>query len=95
MKIRFTRRAAADLDNVFAYVANENPRAAADLVGQITAAIRRLARFPDLGHATKPAGRQVMTVAKTRYRVFYRIREDEVRILTIRHTSRRPLRNAP
>jgi toxin ParE1/3/4 len=94
MKIRFTPRAAADLDDIFAYVAKENPRAAADLVDKITVAVQRLGRFPDLGHATNPAGRQVVTVARTRYRVFYRVRENEVRILTIRHTSRRPLRNA-
>jgi toxin ParE1/3/4 len=92
MRIRFTPKARADLDAIFAYTADENPSAAARLVLGIEASIDTLRDFPNLGHPTSPVGRHVLTVPGAPYRVYYRISGQEIRILTIRHTSRRPLR---
>ena len=92
MRVRFTRRARADLAAIFSYVAADNPRAAANLVGRIETLIDKLSLFPGLGHPTRPPGRYVLTVSGAPYQVFYRVARVEVRILRIRHTSRRPLR---
>ena len=92
MRIRLTKRARADLAAIFRYVAADNPKAAARLVRGIEALIDKLSFHPALGHPTEPPGRRVLTVPRAPYRVFYRLVGEEVRILTIRHTSRRPLR---
>jgi toxin ParE1/3/4 len=91
MRVRFTRRARADLASIFGYVAAESPAAAAALVESILAVIDNLPRFPDLGRPTHPPGRRVLTLPGAPYRVFYRVDGAEIRILHVRHTSRRPL----
>ena len=91
MRVRFTGRAHADIDAILRYMASENPQAAARLVGSIEALIENLSSHLLVGHATRPHGRYVLTVPRVPYKVFYRVAGDEVRILRIRHTSRRPL----
>ena len=93
MRVRFTARARANLDAIFRYIAADNPRAAADLVEGIENLIEKLSAYPDLGHPTRPPGRRVLTVPRAPYQVFYRVTEHEIRILMVRHTSRRPARH--
>jgi addiction module RelE/StbE family toxin len=91
MTIRFSSRALADLEGIFEHVAGENRRAASALVTRIELVIAMLAEHPKAGRPTHPAGRRVLTVPRLPYRVFYRIIGDDVFILRIRHTSRRPI----
>ena len=95
MRIRLTPRAGADLDAIGRYVAAESPRAAVEQLAAIRAAIEALVDFADLGHPSYPKGRRVRTVPRLPYRVLYRVIGDEIVVLHIRHTSRRPLRRAP
>jgi toxin ParE1/3/4 len=92
VKVRFTRKAQANLGAIFRHVSADNPEVAATLVLRIERLIEKLALYPQLGRRTEPPGRRVLTVPGIPYRVFYRITENEIRILTVRHTSRRPLR---
>jgi len=46
MKIRFTRNAAAEIDEIFSYIARHNPTAAAAVIRQIDRTIARLAKYP-------------------------------------------------
>jgi toxin ParE1/3/4 len=52
MKLRYERGALADLDEIFAYIAADNPAAAARLVDRIEDAARRIAATPYMGEAT-------------------------------------------
>ena len=92
MRIRFTARARANLDAIFRYIASDNPEDAANLVEGIEHLIEKLSTYPDLGHPTRPPGRRVLTVPRAPYQVFYRVTEHEIRILMVRHTSRRSTR---
>jgi toxin ParE1/3/4 len=97
MKVSYSRRALTQLDEIFSYIARNNPAAAAVVVDRIEALIALLGRYPTMGRSTDKEGVRVMGVRRYPYIVFYRIREDrdEVRILRVRHTSRRPLSEAP
>jgi toxin ParE1/3/4 len=93
MKLVYSRQALADLDEIATYYAANASPAIADAIGRrLTDVIDRICRIPEA--APKVSQRsQVRVVAVVRYpfRIFYRVREDTIDILHIRHTSRRPL----
>ena len=91
MRIRYTPRARDDLDSIFSYLSQHSPPSAISVERLITQMINGLADFPEIGPATD-FGARVLLVGRFPYRVFYRIREREIQILHIRHTSRRPWR---
>jgi toxin ParE1/3/4 len=53
MKLRYERGALADLDEIFSYVAKDDPQAAGRLVARIEAAAARIAATPYLGQVTR------------------------------------------
>jgi toxin ParE1/3/4 len=53
MKLRYERGALADLDEIFAYIAHDNPAAAARLVARVEQAAARIAETPYIGEATR------------------------------------------
>ncbi len=92
MKVRFSARARGHLDAIFEYVARDNPAAAREIVMRIEGLVAALAENPNLGHPTRLRGIRILTMPRLPYRVSYEIGRGEIRILTVRHTSRRPLR---
>jgi toxin ParE1/3/4 len=53
MKLRYERGALADLDEIFSYIAADNPEAAARLVVRIEATTTKIAASPYIGEATR------------------------------------------
>ena len=90
MRVRYTPRAFAERERIFFYLDKRNPQAAHDVVGLINQRIAELADQPHKGRRTNKGGLHTFWVTPYRYRVFYRIDGDDVVILHIRHTSRRP-----
>jgi addiction module RelE/StbE family toxin len=93
MRVRFTSRARAHLDAIFDYMARENPFAAREVIATIESLASALQEHPKLGNPTRIPRVRILTVPRLPYRISYEIRPKEIRILTIRHTSRRLLRN--
>ena len=91
MRVRFTTRARAHLDAIFEYVARQNPVAAREMVAIIESLASALEERPELGHPTRIQWVRILAVPRLPYRVSYELGPKEIRILTIRHTSRRPL----
>jgi toxin ParE1/3/4 len=90
MKIRLTRTAAGEIDEIFYYISRHNPTAAAAVVRQIDRTIARLAKYPEMGHLKYRANVRMLPVGRFRqYLVFYTIEGDEVVILSVRHGARR------
>jgi plasmid stabilization system protein ParE len=52
MRLRYERGALADLEEILAYIAQDNPPAAARLVARIEHAAERIADSPYMGEAT-------------------------------------------
>lgn len=87
MKLRYTRGALSDLDEIFSYVARDNPRAAARLVTRIEQVATLIAERPYIGTATRKSNFRRFPVGN--YLVVYEIGVDEVIIQYVRHGARR------
>jgi toxin ParE1/3/4 len=90
MKVRFSPEAFADREQIFEYLYERSPNGARNVLASIRAAVAQLADQPYSGYQTDDPDVRVKFVIRYPYKIFYRIREDEVEIAHIRHTSRRP-----
>ncbi|HYI26592.1 MAG TPA: type II toxin-antitoxin system RelE/ParE family toxin [Bradyrhizobium sp.] len=93
MKLVYSRRALADLDEIATYYsASASPAIAQSIERRLSDVIDRICRVPEAAPRVSQRS-QVRMVAVVRYpfRIFYRVRDNTVDILHIRHTSRRPL----
>jgi toxin ParE1/3/4 len=93
MKLVYSRRALADLDRIAAYYAdNASPAIAETIERRLSDVIDRIFRAPEAAPRLSQRSRvRVVAVVRYPFRIFYRVRNDAVDILHIRHTSRRPL----
>jgi plasmid stabilization system protein ParE len=91
MKVEYTHRALADLCKIAAdsRAFGEDVAAAVEL--RIRTVVANIAQHPKVAApvADRP-GMRVVPLIRYPYKIFYRILEDRVRILHIRHTARRP-----
>jgi toxin ParE1/3/4 len=93
MKIRYTLRARADLSQIRTYLLERNPRAATAVLTTIRRRIAWLADFPLMAPETNEPGIRSLPIVRYPYKIYYEVVGDEVRILHVRHTSRRPSRS--
>jgi plasmid stabilization system protein ParE len=89
MRVRWLRKALANLDAEAAYIATEDPAAARLVVARVLTAVDRLTEQPALGRPGRVPGTRELVVPKTRYIVPYRVRRETVEILRVFHASRR------
>lgn len=94
MKVRYTPQAFADRRAIYFYLRQRNPDAALRIDRLIAERTNRLGDNPHLGRATDRAGIHTIWIAPYPYRVFYRVTEDAIDILHIRHTARRAWKGA-
>jgi len=91
MKVEYTNQALADLRRIAAdsRAFGEDVAIAVEL--RIRTVVERVAQHPKTAApvAERP-GMRVVPLIRYPYKIFYRILEDRVRILHIRHTARKP-----
>jgi toxin ParE1/3/4 len=92
MKVRYSRRAFADREAIFAYLEQRSPQGAQNVKRAIMHAIRLLASHPNIVKLTDETGVHEMSVPRRLYKVYYRIDGEEVWIVHIRDTRRKPWR---
>ncbi|KAF0181855.1 MAG: plasmid stabilization system [Caulobacteraceae bacterium] len=88
MKVRWSRRALADLRRMNSYMAERNPRAAERMEARILDRIEALRELPLVGVLTGVGEARWVRVRRTPYLVVYRAAADELRILAVYHGSR-------
>lgn len=85
-KLRWTRRALGRLDEIAAYIAKDNPARAKTFVTELRDKVNILK-----SHQLERAGRMFGTkelVLHQNYLAVYRVKDNEVQILTILHAAR-------
>jgi toxin ParE1/3/4 len=73
LKIRWTKQAIDDVDNVYDFISASNPRAAKAMVEKIDHAITGLALHPRMGRSGRVAGSRELVFAGTPCIVVYRL----------------------
>jgi toxin ParE1/3/4 len=92
MRVEYSKRSIADLREIAQYhLQSSDPEVAAALEQRIRATIVRIARSPASGPAVvQRPGVRVAFVLRYRYKIFYKLTADTIRIVHIRHSARRP-----
>lgn len=90
MRIRYTLRARADLEEIRLYLLERNPRAAVAVLTTIRRRIAWLADFPLMAPETDVPGVRALPIVRYPYKVYYEVLGSEVQILHVRHTRRQP-----
>lgn len=85
MKIIWTPRAASDLDDITDYIRGDNPSAAIRVRNTIEGRVRTLAESPEIGRIGEVPGTLELVCNPWPYIVVYRIRDDDLRIILVRH----------
>ncbi|MEW6166491.1 MAG: type II toxin-antitoxin system RelE/ParE family toxin [Pseudomonadota bacterium] len=85
MRLEWSALAIADREEVFDYIAAENPAAAVKLDERISERVQDLVQFPASGRMGRVAGTRELVIAGTPYIAAYRIVGNVVRVLRVLH----------
>jgi toxin ParE1/3/4 len=91
VRLRYTRKAAKELDQVLSYIEGRSLGGARHVEARIQAAIDLIAAYPQSGQLTSTPGLRRVVVHPHIYLIFYAASDDEVVIHGVRHAARRPL----
>jgi len=89
MRVKWLRGALRNLEQEADYIAQENPKAAAELVCHLRDIALLLGEQPNLGRSGRIPGTREFVVSSSLYILPYRVRNDVVEILRVFHTSRK------
>jgi toxin ParE1/3/4 len=88
-QVRWTERAARDLQSIYSHVAEDSEAAATRLFMSLVSATDRLRYYPESGRLIprfEKAG--VREIIVRPYRIAYRIAGDEIRVQKVQHGAR-------
>ncbi|MGH8688892.1 MAG: type II toxin-antitoxin system RelE/ParE family toxin [Burkholderiales bacterium] len=89
MRLRWTRPAERDLDEISGYLGQDSPAAAARVVLElIDQAESLLPSSPAIGRPGRVLGTRELVIGHLPYIIAYRVREQDVEVLRVLHTSR-------
>ena len=90
VRLRHTRPALADLDEVLDYIATHPPRGARRVQARIQTIIGLLLLHPHIGTRTNDPTIRRMTTSPYPYLVFYKVSNTEIIIHAVRHGALDP-----
>jgi toxin ParE1/3/4 len=89
MRVRYTPEAFSDRERILEYLKKRSESGSRNVAASIREAVAQLGDQPHSGYRTNNPDVRVIFVVRYPYKIFYRVRDDAVEILHIRHTSRR------
>jgi len=87
MRIRWTPAAASDLQHIYDYLIEHEPRVAKPTIVAVRDAIRSLRKFPNRGRPGLVEGTRELLHKRLPYIIVYRVKEEAVEILHIWHPA--------
>jgi plasmid stabilization system protein ParE len=88
-QVRWTLQAADDLEAICLFIARDATQVAVVFADRVLRATDRLASYPRLGRIVPELGiENIREIIVGSYRVIYRIRQDQVHLLTLHHGAR-------
>jgi len=90
VKLRYTLRAAQELEQVLSYIDDRSSEGARRVKARIQAVIDLIASHPQSGQLTSARRLRRIVVHPYPYLIFYAATNDEVVIHGVRHAARRP-----
>ncbi len=88
VRVKWLRRALANLREEVAYIARDNPSARRKVPKMVRFAVGHLRPPPSMGRAGRVPGTRELVVPNTPYIIPYRVRADRLEILRVFHASR-------
>jgi plasmid stabilization system protein ParE len=92
MIVRYSRRAYSDLAGILDYIEERSPRGAHKVKLAIKRTIETIGRNPNIGHPTGRGATRGSPVGRYPYLVYWTVEADEVSIVHIRNSARKPWR---
>jgi toxin ParE1/3/4 len=89
MEIVWRRAALNDLAAIREFIGQDNLQAAVRVSSAIRAAVGHLIEHPHMGRAGRVEGTRELILGDLPYIIAYRVADNQVRILSVIHTSRR------
>jgi addiction module RelE/StbE family toxin len=86
--LRWSPTAAADLDEIAAYLKEHHPHFARPTIRRIYAATKQLKQFPDSGRKGRIAQTRELPLAPLPYLLIYAVTDEAVQVLRILHVAR-------
>ncbi len=91
MKLRVHRLAVVEIDHEVDYYEERQPGLGNELENEIESALRRILRFPESAPQWKDRpDRRLAVLDRFPFTIPYQIMGDEIVVLALAHTSRRP-----
>jgi toxin ParE1/3/4 len=87
-RIELTRAALADFDDIYDYIARDNPRAAAQALRSLDESIQLLSDQPKMGEVFRHRRLRLRLLTHDDYLVFYRERPGVIEIVRVIHGRR-------
>jgi toxin ParE1/3/4 len=86
-RFKISTQAALDLENIWSYVAKNNPRTADNLFDKLREKFAKLAKFPQMGQGREDLALSLRSFPVGSYLIFYRILDEGIEIARIIHGS--------
>ncbi|MDO6416328.1 type II toxin-antitoxin system RelE/ParE family toxin [Sphingomonas sp. BIUV-7] len=87
VKVIWSDRAIFNLNEIFHFIRSDDPAAADQTAANLMAAAHSLEIFPNRGRPVRAKIRELVTVRP--YIIRYRLEDDAIRILFVRHAAQR------
>ena len=89
MRLRWTRLAERDLEEIARYIGQDSPAAASRVVLElIEQAETLLPEYPAIGRPGRVLGTRELVIGHLPYIIAYRVRHNDLEILRVLHSSR-------